>query len=420
MVASVFSGLSGAKTDMSIAHLSRHTTPQRRTLAVSAANVQIKLLTFLGMICFTPLDALLRVLLPASSFGLLRYRLEISLCMFGCGFGVIVLVLARDKLSYNASSSSAADADPVDMAVDGSPGRARKGSIDDEPADPLERGSCCRDGSASNSPSPIPPEDDDVAAGGTTRKPRAPSCAACAPLLRRASPVFALTLVALFFTRAISDMLFIIWPLFIKHHFGWEEREYGLILPINQALGFTLVAAPWLSERLGTSRAVALLGGVAFSAYLIAFTLRADTAPVRTLHVACVLLAGVSNGALEVVLTALASTFAPPDAQGRLFATVAIMRYAGSISGNLGGTSLYQYSLGMGGGPTALTGGALPISVFASLALLNIMPLSVCVAARSNDPPGNSPGREHGVGGLIAARKGKQRLTEDDEDDDDE
>ena len=39
LVASVFSGLSGAKFDMSVAHVSRHTPPPGRTLAVSAASV---------------------------------------------------------------------------------------------------------------------------------------------------------------------------------------------------------------------------------------------------------------------------------------------------------------------------------------------------------------------------------------------
>ena len=44
LVASTFAGLSGAKQDMAIAHLSRHTPPAGRTLAVSAASVQVRAL----------------------------------------------------------------------------------------------------------------------------------------------------------------------------------------------------------------------------------------------------------------------------------------------------------------------------------------------------------------------------------------
>ena len=68
---------------MSLAHLSRHTDPERRTLAVSAANVQIQALLLLGTLCFTPFDALLKVLLPTDTSGMLRFRIEISLCIWG-------------------------------------------------------------------------------------------------------------------------------------------------------------------------------------------------------------------------------------------------------------------------------------------------------------------------------------------------
>lgn len=97
--ANIFSGLSGAKTDMAMAHLSRHTEPARRTLAVSAAKVQLQALTLLGTACFTPLNALLSVMLPT----MLRFRLEISLCVFGCGFGVLVLLCSADTMSYEAA-----------------------------------------------------------------------------------------------------------------------------------------------------------------------------------------------------------------------------------------------------------------------------------------------------------------------------
>jgi MFS family permease len=86
-VGSVFSGLSGAKSDMAMAHVSRHTAVLRRTLALSAGRVQLQALYLLGCLCFTPVNVLLTKLLPENVFGMLRFRLEIAVCSVGCGFG---------------------------------------------------------------------------------------------------------------------------------------------------------------------------------------------------------------------------------------------------------------------------------------------------------------------------------------------
>jgi len=104
-VANVFSGLSGAKTDMAVAHVSRHTEPSMRTLAVSATRIQLQVLTLIGTVCFTPLNAALTMLLPDEAFGMLRFRLLISFCTLGCGFGVIVLCFASSSLSYDAAAT---------------------------------------------------------------------------------------------------------------------------------------------------------------------------------------------------------------------------------------------------------------------------------------------------------------------------
>eukprot|EP00966_Prymnesium_polylepis_P171051 3953890-Prymnesium_polylepis.1 len=46
----------------------------------------------------------LGMLLPDATFGMLRWRIEIAFCTIGCGFGVIVLLLARSSLSFGGGS----------------------------------------------------------------------------------------------------------------------------------------------------------------------------------------------------------------------------------------------------------------------------------------------------------------------------
>ena len=375
-VAAVFSGLSGAKVDMAIAHTAKHTPEARRTLAVSAANVQQKLLLLLGTLCFTPLDALLKVLLPESRFGMLRFRLEISLCMIGCGFGVLVLLLAKDTLVYGSSSGAAAACAPVNDAPD-----TVTGVKHEEEGTNLERGACC-----SHPPSDGASHASDGAASGTP--PRSPPDA---PLMAPPSPqstiqllctlprVSLLAQVALFFSALVKDMTYITWPLFLKEHFGWAERQYGLLLPITQVLQATiLIAAPWVHERLGTTSAILWLGLCATLSYLVAFSLQAASGLSVALHLIGYMVGDMCNRGFEIVLTAFASTYAPPQAQGRLFALMAIMRYAGSISGSLAGTALYQFSVGWADGPPFLAGGALPTTLIALPAMANVLALAHC------------------------------------------
>ena len=434
-VGAVFSGLSGAKIDMALAHLSRHTSPPRRTLAVSAAKVQIQALTLLGTLCFTPFDSVLRWLLPSGTFGMLRFRIEVALCTIGCGFGVIVLLLFKDVMSYDAAHTAPGADGGGGLGSGSGGGGGIKAEDEEEALDPAERAPVCP------SPSASPPagvEGDAGRRGGATfpaasgSLPASPGSSSDATGVEAASaaalegssvregplqvlsgqPVGALdvlrtsirelcpcaesqlrggsaavlifALCALFFSAFFRDLLRITWPLFIKAHFGWTEREYGLLLPFNQGLAFCLVFSPWLHERLGSASAVCLLGGVSALFYALAFTLQEATPLSEALHVGGVLLADLCNSAFEIILIAISSTFAPPDAQGRLFALLALVRYAGSILANLAGTSLYQTSLGWQGVPPLLGGGgALPTSLLALPALINVAALTSTLYARS-------------------------------------
>jgi len=387
--ANVFSGLSGAKTDMAIAHLSRHTEPSRRTLAVSAAKVQLQALTLLGTACFTPLNALLIVLLPASTFGLLRFRLFLSVCTLGCGFGVIVLLCSASSMSYEATPDpegvlcSASSRNP--MSYEATPDPEGDVRVVEKGA-PLEQGAICAsttdlgDGASESSESPTLAACDRPTDG---RCGCGCGCGWTVPSVRHGA-ILALAQVALFANVLFRDTLGLVWPLYLKAHFGWAEMEYGMLLPVQQALAFALVATPRLQEALGTRAVVGVLGVGSTVAYALSMALRTPTPLVQGAHVAFFLLGGVCGSALEVVLTSLSSVFVPPRAQGRLFAGLLLVKLGGSVVGNLVGTALFQTSMDATSGPWLLRGGALPIEVFALPALINLAGL-VCVLPQALD-----------------------------------
>lgn len=187
VAANVFSGLSGAKTEMATAHLSRHTDPSRRTLAVSAARVQLQALALLGTLLFTPTNwaraaatfgpplrpavqgtrlstttsahgspppprtapwQVLTALLPESTWGMLRFRLLISLCVFGCGFGVIVLCCSAGTLVFHSSEAGAVFHSSEAGALQ--PRTLRRSDVDLGAARGAEVGRCCGDADGSD------------------------------------------------------------------------------------------------------------------------------------------------------------------------------------------------------------------------------------------------------------------------------
>ena len=122
----------------------------------------------------------------------------------------------------------------------------------------------------------------------------------------------------------------------------------------------------------------------------------------RAVHVLAFLLGGVANAALDLILTALASTFVPPSAQGRLFAALAITRYAGAIAANLGAAALYEFSMERSSElplPLLLGGGALPLTLLAPFVLANTLALGCCALA----PSASRPPHAKGAAGLAGA-----------------
>ena len=145
----------------------------------------------------------------------------------------------------------------------------------------------------------------------------------------------------------------------------------------------SLIATPHIHQRLGSSRAIALLGGLSVVCLGGAYSLQAHHQPSLALHILLILTGGVANAALELVLTAIASTYVPPTYQGRLFAAIAVARYAGSAAANLGGAALFQSSLTLvpSDAPFFARGGALPLTLAAIPAGANVIALAWCARA---------------------------------------
>ena len=159
----------------------------------------------IGLMCFTPLNALLKVALPDATFGMLRFRLEMSLCIFGCGFGVLVLLCSAGTLAYD--KAPVGERTPLDVEIE-STAAAGTGA---------ETGPCCIDGEPAASPSP----------------PSTPSSGRLRGDGRRVVRL-GLVLAALFLHVTMRDTLAVGWPLFLKRHFLWSEKHYGMVLPLQR------------------------------------------------------------------------------------------------------------------------------------------------------------------------------------------
>ncbi|EOD12550.1 hypothetical protein EMIHUDRAFT_470812 [Emiliania huxleyi CCMP1516] len=350
VAANVFSGLSGAKTEMATAHLSRHTDPSRRTLAVLTA------------------------LLPESTWGMLRFRLLISLCVFGCGFGVIVLCCSAGTLVFYSSEAGAVFHSSEAGALQ--PRTLRRSDVDLGAARGAEVGRCCGDADGSDAATEESSSHDPEGYPVEGRLAGASSC--MSSRLRTAR--LALCLVALCLAAATRDTLAVVWPLYLKAHFGWAEKEYGLLLPLQQAepprgrrdaAAFGLVATPPLQDALG-SRASLLLAGCGGACHVSALLLRAPSPNTEGLHVLLFLAGGLLGGA-----TARAGR-AHGVESGRLFALLSMTKLGGSVGGSLYCTAQFQVSLDAASGPYFLRGGAAPVVWLALPSLLALLALA-CV-----------------------------------------
>ena len=193
---------------------------------------------------------------------------------------------------------------------------------------------------------------------------------------------------ALFLRAACESLATLLWPLFLRRHFGFGEREYSALLILATATSTLAVAAfPRLQRRAGVEQTIVLLGGGAAASLLTAFVVQADSGAAHMAH-ACLMLCAVSGlAALEPCLRALASTLVPCSLQGRSFAALNVASALGSAAAGMLGTRLYQASLDSADLPWAVRGGALP-AVLVAPCLLAAVLLLRCAAIAHRAAPG--------------------------------
>ena len=407
-VSSALGGFGGGNLISTIsAHVATETPPSQRALALSALAVQGSTLRILGQALYVPWDAALR----GGGLGerMLRFRVTLSVCTFFCAFGVVQLCLNGHHLrrgSHRAAAVASAAADDGDADSGGSTEEAQGGGMP-RVASSDGLGAELSDGGGRTTElvtlvkgADADADDDAAAAVASVRGGGGGGggggCGGCGggggggALGGRVPAGVLPCLLALYLRAACEALATILWPLFMRAHFGYDERGYARLLFLSTLLSTVAVAAfPRLQRRVGDADTVAVLGATAAAALGLAFVVQSDAAAARTLHAALALLSIASLAALEPCLRALASTLVPHSLQGRSFAALNVASALGAATAGVVGTRLYQFSLDGDGGaslPPLLRGGALP-TVLAAPCLLAVV-LHVRGAVRAVRPRG--------------------------------
>jgi len=404
--AMVMTGAGGANlVPLISAHLARETRPAVRPLVLSAFALQGAVLRIVGQGLFIPWDALL------DAYGVhdrvTRFRVTLSICSFGCVFGVINLwlnghLLSRatllrtvdDGLTRRAvkqarCGSAAGDAGaPVaselayeqelaeEYTAAHAGARSRAGAGSGPTAEELEFAEAVvalEAISAHEAARGLLPAGGGAADGGgvtglgaVASRARASSGATLAP----PTPLLALSLVlATAFVCSMADtVLQLVWPLYLSLHYGYAEHEYGALLFASTLLVTLIsIAVPPLMRRHGPAGATAHVGAAAAVCLGASFLIGnlVDPSPAadafdatstdgsavwsaggwaRVLHVCCALLAAALLGGLDLCLRAIGSLLSSQAAQGRSFAGLNLAASLGGMAGGMFGGRLFQLS----------------------------------------------------------------------------
>jgi hypothetical protein len=151
---------------------------------------------------------------------------------------------------------------------------------------------------------------------------------------------------ALMAQGASAALLAVLWPLFLHEHFAITDTSFApLLLVASLSSAAALAAAATVQRRLGgPMRAAALAScGVGLGAPA-AFATQCPGS--LALHTALFLPTAACVALLEASLKAAASELAPRTWQGSTFGVVASLIGAGSVLASVGGSVLYEHSLG--------------------------------------------------------------------------
>ena len=338
LVSSSLNGFGGGNMmSMVTAHLASLTPPDQRALVLSAVSLQAMCLKMGGQLLYPFWDEMLALGVESR---MLRFRVTLSVCTLFCFFGVVnlavngKLLLGRDRTALirargpTIEAGTAAEGGAEQSTVKRSPpaaGATTSGFAFRKLFFP-ERASSARGTPKDGAMAMV--QDGQVAADEK-------GCSA--------SPALVSTLLVLFLVKACAVMLDTIWPLFLKAHFGWQEREYSLLL-FSQSVSSILFLAvfPSIIRWLGDAMTLLLLGLAAAVTMGLAFALQSPAGLALPGHVALMLLTyGVLN-TMDPCVKAVASSLVPPSAQGRTFAALNICSALGSMLSGLVAPRLYE------------------------------------------------------------------------------
>ena len=343
----------------------------RRSAVVAGFSLQVLVLNIVGKAAYTPCVYALAA--AGVDDDLSRWRVMMCTCPLFCVFGWVALPLCGRAVPRG----------PL-----GADGRVSA-------ADPTEEVAAAEEG-ASAKPAPS-----SGGGGGDARPVLFSVCAAC-----------------IFLAAYAKASISVLWPLYLRDAYAYADAEYSALLLTQNVLTAAAVAAlPSLSTRLGAAALAPPLCALAAATSLAVFN---DAAPRR--HAAYAIVFFAAHAMLFATLQALGSLLVPAAAQGRAFATLAMLASLGDVAGNGAATRLYAHA------HTPYIASALPrplsvrsVPALAAAALLAAATLALACArahfaeamvdaagstgARGRASPPNSP-RLHAQVGVAEEREG--------------
>ena len=340
IAANVAMGLGGgALSQLAQAFITRNTDLERRTLVVSAFDLQSKVAVVVGRVCYLPFNMLLALLLGQSVGGSVgssavdvhRYRLTIGLCFSFCGAGCVIILLGGAEFRRISRSNAAAAGGSTEEKDEAAAAAAAE---EEEEMEARRK-------------NPHAAEVSRSAAGAGVAA--ATATAADRPLGTLA--VFAgSTLLA----AAAGEAMLTAWPLFALLHYHWGAAQWALLsISCNAAIAAGASLVPWLRRRAGPMRAAIVLAACAGLVGVVAFSPALQLGGgeegsggggggggggrgllVQTVHVASSLVALGAVNALATLLKAMTSEAVPARWQGRSFGALALARGVGGVAGS--------------------------------------------------------------------------------------
>ena len=292
VAAHVAMGLGGGSlSSLALAFVTTNTALQRRTLVISAYDLQAKVVAVAGRICYIPFNAALVFLLAfwaaagAPPDDVYRYRLTIGLCLTFCGAGCVVVLLSGSAFRTVSRANATSGASAVAAAV-------ADGEAEEEEEEDVEEEGEERIVVAEIDASVLA----EAARGaqGLGADEAARGTAKWAAKRGRIGAALAVYAGATLLAAAASEAMLTAWPLFLLLHFHWGASEWALLsIASNVAVAAAASLVPGMRRSVGAERAASALALCAALSGVAAFAplLQGGGGAARALHVAASLCA---------------------------------------------------------------------------------------------------------------------------------